>query len=1384
MLHRSFMNSGLAAVLLLTFVASLLVSPPSTSAEKVAPQALADWQSTGLNYGVFDLAAHPTDASTWFAATSQGLMVTNDGSNWRSLLSGFMMSVAIIPGSPGQILASKTSLSRVYRSSDGGVTWASASIFHPIDEGANIFDIAVSPIDSATIYAGLEAYGVYRSLDGGVTWTEANNGLDRQSIFQIIVDQRNPNTIYAAGFNGVFISNDGGNNWEAGVGLPDAAITRLAQDPQNSSVLYAVASGSGLYHSTDGGSTWAQTSLKLSDQVHAVAVSLAAPYHVFVGTDDGVYASTDGGQTWSVDGLAGVHISRLLVTGGSRPVLLASPGMDVGLYQRGLITNSSGSVTLTGLPADGEALHIECANWSACRDSAVDAFAYDSLSLGTVQASFENGAYYIKRLFFFFDTSALPANARIVNASFAGYVANLNSGNTAVHIVPASADIPLSGDDFSRVQLVSGGSATPQGVGWMEIPLNATGLGAITPGGETRLALAHNFDVANIAPSSNNDLLLLMAEAGQYQPKLTITYTVAERPCARFEGSGTYLDGTLVTPGQSFQKRWRLGNCGESAIGAGYEAVRVAGTYGPASFPVSIAAGASAEVAASFTAPVVPGTYRATYRMQGPGGLFGDSFWVEIRVRSAPPSTYIVSGSVRQGTTPLADVKITAVGPDRAFAQTYSDARGTFTLTGLVAGTYQIAASATDQIFGTAKQITIPTNNSLLFEGTPVQPAKREIAILVHGWQGLNFTNPNKHRCEPTQLKQRDIVDLATANNEFAAVGAQLVEGGYEVYLANWTTGPGYTMTAQEAAKQCLGPQIESIAGRDIDGRVLLVAHSMGGIVSRAYIEGKTYPGNVEVLVTLGTPHVGVNANALIKLMMLLSPKSQPALALICRQDPGLCQLGSDQMLLFNSVYRPRPSVPYLFIGGSGGPFMMGGFLSATEGRNDGIVGFRSGTGYLYTKISDLPLVGRPLLDDILIVSGGDITRRYNSAAHFEGFEGGSRVWHFKDSYTRDCVKEFVAAIERNDPLYRAACPAMFKPALDLAQEATAPVAFTPTLSGTLRAGDILTTTLQLDGSPTDVLLGWGSGGLSMTLTVPGGILIDAANVVQLLPGSSYHGPESASAPRVSSYQLSAPPAGAWVATIAATDVVTKTEFTLFAALQSPLKLALNRPSSVAAGQPFVLSTTISAGTTPVDSATVVASMATGSGVQAVMLRQTGPGIYSGQLSAPPVAGPYLLTVTAAGTGGQPFSRQVDDLIMVRSSGVQRQGSAVVTPIDRNRNGRYESIEVSITYTAAVAGDYTALGTLQDANGRAITLTRSQASWSAGNNTISFAFDGGEILAAGVNGPYQMAAQIIAGEDAQLVVDEQPLISNLSYQASSFEAETKLPQIFLPLLLR
>jgi pimeloyl-ACP methyl ester carboxylesterase len=72
------------------------------------------------------------------------------------------------------------------------------------------------------------------------------------------------------------------------------------------------------------------------------------------------------------------------------------------------------------------------------------------------------------------------------------------------------------------------------------------------------------------------------------------------------------------------------------------------------------------------------------------------------------------------------------------------------------------------------------------------------------------------------------------------------------VYTINY--GPPYGDIEHFAAQ--LGAKIESVCAATGAARVLLVCHSMGGLVARAYVRQRG-PARVERIITIGTPHHG-----------------------------------------------------------------------------------------------------------------------------------------------------------------------------------------------------------------------------------------------------------------------------------------------------------------------------------------------------------------------------------------------------------------------------------------------------------------------------------------------------------------------------------------------
>ncbi len=250
---------------------------------------------------------------------------------------GRSLSAVGVPGNPSLFYMGAVG-GGVWRSTDAGNTWE--PIFDSQDI-ASIGAIAVAPSDPNVIYVGsgeadmrsdiTYGNGVYKSTDGGRTWTHI--GLeDTRQIGRILIDARDPDVAFVAALGhayaanserGVFRTTDGGKTWSRVLYKDDdTGAIDLAFDPQDSRVIYAAlwqtrrppwnvyppsnGPGSGLYKSTDGGSTWQhlQGSGLPSQALGRIGIAVAPGDHnrvylIVDAKDGGLYRSDDAGKTWS-----------------------------------------------------------------------------------------------------------------------------------------------------------------------------------------------------------------------------------------------------------------------------------------------------------------------------------------------------------------------------------------------------------------------------------------------------------------------------------------------------------------------------------------------------------------------------------------------------------------------------------------------------------------------------------------------------------------------------------------------------------------------------------------------------------------------------------------------------------------------------------------------------------------------------------------------------------------------------------------------------------------------------------------------------------------------------------------------------------------------------
>jgi photosystem II stability/assembly factor-like uncharacterized protein len=260
------------------------------------------------------------------------------GLHWRGIgpyRGGRSVAVVGVPGEPYTFYFG-ASAGGVWKTVDAGQTWTPLT---DKEKFASIGAIAVAPSNPNVIYVGTGesglrgdmtwGNGVYRSLDGGKTW--ASLGLqDSRQIGAIVIDPDNPDIVLVAAIGhafgpnttrGIFRTTDGGKTWTKTLYKDEnSGAIDVTFDPHNSQIVYASlwqmrrqpwnmssgGPGSGLYRSTDGGVTWTQlkgngipTGILGRIDVSVSGADSNRVYAMIEAKDGGLFRSDDAGNHWT-----------------------------------------------------------------------------------------------------------------------------------------------------------------------------------------------------------------------------------------------------------------------------------------------------------------------------------------------------------------------------------------------------------------------------------------------------------------------------------------------------------------------------------------------------------------------------------------------------------------------------------------------------------------------------------------------------------------------------------------------------------------------------------------------------------------------------------------------------------------------------------------------------------------------------------------------------------------------------------------------------------------------------------------------------------------------------------------------------------------------------
>lgn len=715
--------------------------------------------------------------------------------------------------------------------------------------------------------------------------------------------------------------------------------------------------------------------------------------------------------------------------------------------------------------------------------------------------------------------------------------------------------------------------------------------------------------------------------------------------------------------------------------------------------------------------------------------------------------TYSIFGTVKtESGIPIPNVTIsTNTGQS---VTTGSD--GNYAITGLITGTYTIAAANERFQFVPSSQVVNvpPSQYTVNFTGIPVKKA----VILVQGFQGLGniqydcYADGIAHYDDGNQNFEENSPDIGN-------IADWLTEAGFDVWSSHLSTGPDYTASLRSNA-QCLRNQIEQVRDFSIGGKVILIAHSMGGLVSRAYLEDPSlYENDVETLITLGTPHLGTPYGVLTKLNDLLNFRGN----LTCDNQIALCEF-TEGISEFNRDYSSRaPGVEY---------YLVGGDLSFWDANEKG-------------KLINL-IIGGP--DDATIPTYSATHLNYGvtqslvtSEAHNDGVGNHS---YFKpeagDALSFAYYYCILPVIQGNPYGCQHTVASVVEPETLPPTELNT---FSPVIRGTLLPNQEVIKTVYLDTQSYAIFTGgWASTPVTFTLTSPTGQVIDPTYVAAHPELVNFDPADPSSTYQGATYTVFDAEPGTWILKLASGNLSTSdTGFTILTGFNSDIVLQAGMdkrwymPNTSA-----TITATLSGSPTNVS---IDAVILRSDGVsETVSLSPIGSGLYQGLYSVPDVPGYAEVSIRANGTvgDGSPIEREALQIYQISPQSILLTNS--YHDIPKPGLSHYEGITITVGVNVVLSSTFGLSADLVDSQGNFVAHSLSIKNLATGATTIQLFFEGSDIFASQKNGPYTLTNLLLTDKSgATLVVAEESDVYLTSpYTYSDFGSLN----IYLPIVVR